>query len=74
MCGAVSARRRRSAAWHAGHSFSLIFFVCAVLLGEARQDCFSQFNADADVVWLQVALPYYWGMQLQIPRCLIMVG
>ena len=27
-------------------------------MGEARHDCFSQYNADADVVWLQVALPY----------------
>ena len=25
--------------------------MCAVVLGEARQDCFSQNNAAADVVW-----------------------
>ena len=41
--------------------------MCAVILGEARQDC------DADAVWLQLALPSYSGMQLQIPRRLIMV-
>ena len=45
-----------------------------VLLGEARQDCFSQYNAESGMVWLQVALPYYWGTQAQIPRRLIMVG
>ena len=48
--GAVSARCRRSAAWHAGFSYSLNLFVCVVILGEARQDCVSQYNADADVV------------------------
>ena len=48
--------------------------MCVVILGEARHDGFSQYNADADVVWLQVALRYYCGMQLQIPRRLIMVG
>ena len=50
------------------------FLVRVVLLGEARQDCFSQYNAGGDAVGLQVALPYYWGMQLQSPRRLIMVG
>ena len=39
-----------SAAWHAGQSFSLIFFVCVVTLGEARHDCFSQCHAGANVV------------------------
>ena len=48
--------------------------MCVVILGEARHDCFSQYNADADVVWLQVALPYHLGMQLQTPRRLLMVG
>ena len=50
MCGAGAERCWRSAAWHAGHSFSLNFLVCVVILGEARQDCVSQYNADADVV------------------------
>ena len=40
MCGAVSARLRRSAAWHGG-----LFVV-----GAARRDCFSQCNAGADLV------------------------
>ena len=47
--------------------------MCVVILGEARQDCFSQYNSDADAVWLQLVLPSYSGMQLQIPRRLKMV-
>ena len=48
--------------------------MCAILLGQARQDCFSQYNAKSDVVWLEMALPYFWGLQPQIPRRPIMVG
>ena len=40
--------------------------MCAVILGEARHDCFSQNNAGEDVVGLQVAPPYYRGMQLKV--------
>ena len=54
MCGAVAARGRRSAATNSGYSFSLHFFACVVILGEARHDCFSQYNADADVVWAHI--------------------
>ena len=55
VCGALAAR---------GIGFSLKF-VCVVILGEARQDCFSRHNAGGDAVGLQVAPPYYWGMQLK---------
>ena len=44
VCGAVAARLRRVARLILGIAF------LAVILGEARQDRFSQYNADADVV------------------------
>ena len=43
--GTVSARTPSNS----GHSFSLKI-LCAVIVGEARHDCCSQYNADADVV------------------------
>ena len=52
--GPVAAWCRRRAAWHAGHSFSLKFFVRVVTLGEARHECFSQCDAGGDAVGLQV--------------------
>ena len=73
MCGAVSARARRRAATNSGDRFFCKIFVCVVISGEARHDCFSPYHAESDVVWLQVALPSYWGMQLQIPKRLTMV-
>ena len=48
MYGAVSARCRRSAATNSGYRFFFEIFVCVVISGEARHDCFSQYNADAD--------------------------
>ena len=41
MCGAVPARGRRRAATNSGYRFFFEIFVCVVILGEARHDCFS---------------------------------
>ena len=43
-------RGHRRAATNSGHRFFFEIFVCVVILGEARHDCFSQYNADADVI------------------------
>ena len=50
VCGACAARGRRRAATNSGYRFFFEIFVCVVILGKARYDCISQYNADADVV------------------------
>ena len=52
-CGAGAARVWNAPRLIVGVVFFEIF-VCVVILGEARHDYFSQYNADADVVWAHI--------------------